>query len=141
MIMKSLFFLFLVSTPLILFSQKENILNVGTKENNNRYNRCSHLTLKQQGDTIATAFCAKYRSKEYSFQTTYVNNKPFALRIYKNNGIDEIQVSEFWFLDNKWERVDYHCKSVSYSDRLLKVYLKKKKFIHYNQIWHRGNDE
>jgi len=99
------------------------------------YDRCSHLTLDHNADTVSTAFCAKYRSKEYSFQTTYVNNKPFALMIYHNDINEESQVAEFWYVDG-WQRCDYHCKSVSYSDCLLKVYLKKKKFIRYSQIWY-----
>lgn len=131
--MKYLFYVCVLLTPLMLVGQTDSTLCGGARKNHNGYNRCSHLTLKQQGDTISTAFCSQYHSKEYSFQTTYVNNKPFALRVYGN---DESQVAEFWYKENEWEQVDYHCQSVSYSNCLLKIYMKKKNGVHYEQIWY-----
>ena len=132
--MNYLFYVLLIFTPLMLVGQTDSTTEA--RENYTIYNRCSHLTIRQQKDTVSTAFCAKYRTKVYSFQTTYVNNKPFALRIYKNDGNDEIQVAEFWYMEKGWKREDYHCKSVSYSNRLLKIYLRKKNRVHYDQIWY-----
>lgn len=123
---------FIILSPFLISAQ------IDVTDNNKEphaYDRCSHLTLDFNADTVSTAFCAKYHSKEYSFQTTYVNNKPFALMIYHNDLNDESQVAEFWYVDG-WQRCDYHCKSVSYSDRLLKIYLSKKNRVHYYQIWY-----
>ena len=119
----TLLFLFLLGT-MIVYAQKEDPLE---------FNRCSHLTLKNNGDTVNTAFCAKYRSKEYSFQTSYVEKEPFALRVYCN---DDRMVAEFMYWENEWERWDYHCKSVPYSNRLLKIYLRKKNKVKYDQVWY-----
>ena len=129
--MNYLFYVLLIFTPLMLVGQTDS--TTGARENYTIYNRCSHLTIGQQGDTVSTAFCAKYRTKVYSFQTTYVNNKPFALRVYCNA---ESQVAEFWYNANEWKKVDYHSKSVSFSNSLLKIYMKKKNNVHYDQLWY-----
>lgn len=115
---KTLLFLFMLGSVFV-YSQNEE------------YNSCSHLTLKNNGDTVNTAFCAKYHSKEYSFQTSYVNNEPFALRIYRD---DDRMVAEFMYWGNKWEKWDYHCKSVAYRNRLLKTYLREKISVQYEQV-------
>lgn len=100
------------------------------------YNPCSHLSLKNNGDTVNTAFCAKYHSKDYSFQTTYLDNEPFALYIYHVvDSVVRIHVAEFMYWEKEWEHTYFHCKPVVYSDQLLRIYLKKKNKVHYDQIW------
>lgn len=118
-----------------VYAQKQDPILKKDNENS-QWNRCSHLSLKTNGDTISCAFCSKYLSKEYSFQTTYIYNQPSLLIIYKNGSDDESQVAEFWYYKNEWKRRDYHGKSVSYRNRLLKIYLKRKDSVRYNQIWY-----
>ena len=120
------------NTLLFLFLLLLGSLSVYSQ--NEEFNRCSHLTLKNNGDTVNTAFCAKYHSKEYSFQTSYVNNEPFALRIYRD---DDRMVAEFMYWENEWKKWDYHCKSVAYRNRLLKIYLREKISVQYEQVSYR----
>ena len=120
-----LFIIFLLGN-LIVYSQKEDA---------HEYNSCSHLSLKNNGDTVNTAFCAKYHSKKYSFQTSYLENEPFALYIYHVDNGNNIQVAEFIYWEKEWERSYIHCKPVAYSDQLLRIYLKKKNKVQYDQIW------
>lgn len=101
------------------------------------YNRCSNLTLKQNGDTISTAFCVKFRLHEYSFQSDYLDNRPMFLMIYYNGVKDNKLVAEFMYdkwEKNKWIRHDYHTKSVPYRKQLLKKYLKTKGTIQYEHV-------
>ena len=99
------------------------------------FNRCSHLTVNDNEDTISTAVCIKCRRREYSCQTTYFENRPSFLMIYFNGARHDKQVAEFHYNKNKgkWERYDYNVKSVSYRKRLLKKYLTKGS-VQYEQI-------
>lgn len=124
--MKRFLFIIFLMENVIVYSQKVDSLE---------YNSCSHVLLKYNGDTVNTAFCAKYHSKEYSFQTMYFDNKPFKLYIYHIDNGNNIQVAEFIYWEKEWKRYDYHCKSVAYRNRLLRIYLKKKNKVHYDQIW------
>ena len=101
-----------------------------------QWNKCSHLSLNNNGDTISSAFCAKYLSKDYSFQTIYIDKQPYSLMIYRKDPDEDKLVAEFWYIKRTWQRVDFHCKSVSFRNRLLKIYLKQKKYVQYEQIWY-----
>lgn len=98
------------------------------------FNECSHLMLNNKGDTIYAAFCIKYRTREYSFQTTYVGNCPAFLRIYFHEICDNKLVAEFAHIKKKWVRYDYHTKSVPYRNPLLKKYLRMRDSVQYDQI-------
>lgn len=101
------------------------------------FNSCSHLTLNKTKDTITTAFCTKFRLREYSFQTYYFENMPANLMIYHHRRNGSKLVAEFEYdswKKNEWIRHDYHAKSVPYRKQLLKQYLKTKDSIQYDQI-------
>lgn len=133
--MRELTLFCLILYPIMLVAQIDTVLYEREIKRYDSVNQCSYLWLELSGDTIMTAFCAKFHSKEYSFQTTYVNNEPFALMIYDNEKQDKSQVAEFWYIDG-WKREDYHCKSMPYSNRLLKIYLRKKNKVKYDQVWY-----
>ncbi len=105
----------------------------------NKYDtiNCSRLSLNKNGDTISTAFCAKYQLREYSFQSVYFENRPAFLMIYCHGVKGYKLVAEFMYdkwKKNKWIRNDYHAKSVPYRKQLLKKYLKTKDTIQYEHV-------
>ena len=121
-----LFVLILIRSVCTVCAQTQDSIMKSTMEDE-QWNSCSHLSLKNNGDTVSCAFCAKYLSKEYSFQTRYIDKQPYSLMIYHNDLDNESLVAEFWYYNNEWHRCDFHCKSVYYRYRLLKIYLKSHK--------------
>ena len=131
---KILFVLILMRSVWTVGAQTQDPI-MRTKEDE-QWNRCSHLSLNNDGDTVSCVFCAKYLSKEYSFQTSYIDKQPYSLRIYHNDLDNESLVAEFCYYKNEWHRCDFHVKSVYYRYRLLRFYLKQKDSVQYDQIWH-----
>lgn len=135
----------IIKTALVLLcigSQNVSILAQCDRATSNNdtmsvYNSCSHLTLNQAKDTITTAFCTKFRLREYSFQTYYFEGRPANLMIY-HNGIKGGRLAAEFEYDswkkNEWVRHDYHTKSVPYRKQLLKKYIKTRDSIQYEQI-------
>jgi len=75
------------------------------------------------GDTCQFSFYAVYNEKSYSFQTTYIWGKLCRLNIFNNRTwASELRWSE---KKKKWEIVDYHTRSVEYTNELLDIYIER----------------
>jgi hypothetical protein len=82
--------------------------------------KCSYVSYDRYGNISYTSICAIYNKKQYSFKTTYFDKEPFSLMVYNT---EAHLVAEFKYWNDKWEKYDYHVKSVRYANKLLKVYL------------------
>ena len=83
---------------------------------------CNFISFDRFGDTSCIAFCMPYHDKLYSFKTDYIFGKPFSLMIRDS----DVLVAEFRWTDRRWVKHDYHCRSVKYAGKLLKLYKKKR---------------
>lgn len=86
-----------------------------------QFDSCNYVSFDRFGDTAYTSICNIYNKKPYSFQTTYFLGSPLSLMIYNEGTL----VAEFRWLDKKWIKHDYHCRSVKYAPKLLRFYKKK----------------
>ena len=92
---------------------------------------CDYISFDRFGDVSSMGLCIFYNEKQHYCQTDYFYGRPSYLRIYDTTKGKifsyEAMVAEFKWSEEKkkWIKHDYHCKSVKYARKLLKLYRKK----------------
>jgi antitoxin component YwqK of YwqJK toxin-antitoxin module len=90
------------------------------------FDTCTYIAVffDRFGDLSRVSFYAVYNKKLYDFCASYAWGDPSFLMIYDGRKL----VAEFrysWWSSRKWKKHDYHCRSVKYAKKLLRVYKKR----------------